>query len=173
MPRPRRAKIEHPTLDFNAQSAHALKTSVEASIYCNAEAAPVPYRMMAAIIDTAIGLAGVGVFAATFHLAGYEFPLTKQTGWVLGATTLLITLLYRTLFGLGGGDTIGLRLTRLRLVNFDGRPANRQERLFRLAGGIVSTSAIAIGLAWALVEEEHLTWHDLMSKTFPTLRQAD
>jgi uncharacterized RDD family membrane protein YckC len=169
-PRPRRAKVEHPTLDFSAQSAHALKTSVEASIYCSAEAAPVPYRIMAAIIDTGIGLAGAGVFAATFHLAGYDFEWTRQTAWVLGAATLIITLLYRTLFSLGCGDTVGLRMTRLRLVNFDGRPANRRERFYRLAGGMVSSSAIAMGLLWALVEEEHLTWHDLMSKTFPTLR---
>lgn len=169
-PRPRRAKIEHPTLDFSAQGGHALKTSVEATIYCNAEAAPVAYRVMAAIIDTAIGLAGAGVFVATFNLAGYEFAWTRQTAWILGAATLMITLLYRTLFSLGCGDTIGLRLTRLRLVNFDGRPASRRERLYRLAGGMVSSSAIAIGLLWALVEEERLTWHDLMSKTFPTLR---
>ena len=170
--RPRRGKVEHPTLDFSAQSAHALKTSVEASIYCNAEAAPAAYRVMAAMIDTVIGLVGVAAFVATFHLSGYDFEWTRQTGWVLGAATLIIALLYRTLFSLGGGDTIGLRMTRLRLVNFDGRPANRRERFNRLAGGMVSTCAIGMGLLWALVEEEHLTWHDLMSKTFPTLRES-
>ena len=168
--RPRRTKIEHPTLDFNAPSPHALKTSVESAIYCNAEAAPASYRAMAAIIDTAIGLAGVGAFMATFHLAGYEFDWTLKTLQMLGAATLLILLLYRALFNLGNGDTIGLRLTRLRLIHYDGRPATRSERFYRMVGGILSAGAIGMGLVWSLVDEEHLTWHDMMSKTFPTLR---
>jgi hypothetical protein len=34
----------------------------------------------------------------------------------------------------------------------------------------VSFIAAGIGLLWALVDEERLTWHDYMSKTFPTPR---
>jgi hypothetical protein len=28
-------------------------------------------------------------------------------------------------------------------------------------------------LFWALVDEENLTWHDHISKTFPTVRESD
>ena len=34
--------------------------------------------------------------------------------------------------------------------------------------GIIGFMAAGLGLVWSLVDEERLTWHDLMSKTFPT-----
>jgi uncharacterized RDD family membrane protein YckC len=56
----------------------------------------------------------------------------------------------------------------LRILNFDGRPATRQERLARVASAWISAAPAGLGLVWALLDEETLTWHDQISKTFPT-----
>jgi len=32
----------------------------------------------------------------------------------------------------------------------------------------LSLCSLGLGLVWALVDEESLTWHDHISKTFPT-----
>jgi RDD family len=124
---------------------------------------------MAAIIDTVIGLLGLGVFLLVFHLAGYEFNWNKQTFPIVGSAAVLIAFLYRLLFCLGNGDSIGLLLTDLRLVDFYGRIPKRRDRLYRLAGGCLSCISIGMGLLWAICDEEHLTWHDHMSKTYPTM----
>ena len=53
----------------------------------------------------------------------------------------------------------------LRVVNFDGYPADARQRLVRFVCACLSTLA-GLGLLWALFDEEKLTWYDHMSKTF-------
>jgi uncharacterized RDD family membrane protein YckC len=56
----------------------------------------------------------------------------------------------------------------LRLLNFDGRPPTREQRMLRLGASFLSVLSAGLGLLWALVDEESLTWHDHISQTFPT-----
>jgi hypothetical protein len=58
------------------------------------------------------------------------------------------------------------------LINFDGFPPDGRARALRLMGGWISILSGGLGLVWALLDEEGLTWHDHMSKTFPTLRES-
>ena len=44
----------------------------------------------------------------------------------------------------------------------------RTQRFYRTASGFLSLLAAGVGLLWGLVDEETLTWHDHISKTFPT-----
>jgi hypothetical protein len=53
-------------------------------------------------------------------------------------------------------------------VNFDGQRPTQRERLQRFAWSAVSVLPAGLGLLWALVDEENLTWHDHSSKTFLT-----
>ena len=41
-------------------------------------------------------------------------------------------------------------------------------RLFRVGAAGLSVLAAGLGILWALVDEESLTWHDHISKTYPT-----
>jgi uncharacterized RDD family membrane protein YckC len=160
-------------LDFNTAKPlanHALKTSVEARIYCNAPIAQTPLRVMAALADTVIGLAGFGVYVMTFRVMGQEVTLTNSMLVSYLAAAVVIAILYRVLFCLGNGDTPGIRWTGLRVMDFDGRLPTRKQRFQRLAGGFVGVLAMGLGLLWALYDEEKLTWHDQMSQTFPTVR---
>jgi uncharacterized RDD family membrane protein YckC len=172
-PRVKRERVEHPQLDFMAEGAHTLRTSVEAAIYCNAPVAPPSFRVTAACIDTGIGLLGGVAFCATFHYAGQAIELTNQTVPMFAAAVVLISVLYRLLFCLGNGDTPGMRCASLCVVNFDGRKPTRRQRLYRFGGGLVSVVAAGLGLLWAVVDEERLTWHDHISKTFPTVSDPE
>jgi uncharacterized RDD family membrane protein YckC len=126
--------------------------------------------MMAAAIDMAIAFVALGLFLLTFQIAGAEFVLTKATAPYYAAAAILICLLYRVLFCIANFDTPGIRWTGLRVVDFDGRAPSRKHRWYRLLGGFVGAIAAGIGLLWAVVDEERLTWHDHISKTFPTPR---
>ncbi len=55
----------------------------------------------------------------------------------------------------------------LRLLHFDGRPADRRQRLLRLASGCLSLLPLGVGFLWALVDEERLTFHDHISRDVP------
>jgi uncharacterized RDD family membrane protein YckC len=77
-------------------------------------------------------------------------------------------LLYKVMWCLADGDSPGMRWTHQRLVNFDGQRPDREQRLRRVASASLSLMAAGLGIVWALVDEESLTWHDHISKTFPT-----
>lgn len=124
--------------------------------------------MIAAAFDISMILIGVGLFLGIFFLSGGILMLSKQNAPFLILVGVLMTLFYRTLWVLGNGETPGMRFAGLRLVNFDGRPPDRDQRTFRQISSLLSVLSVGLGLVWALVDEESLTWHDHISKTFPT-----
>jgi uncharacterized RDD family membrane protein YckC len=154
------------TLEF-AYAARSPK-SMDGVIYCDAPVAVPVHRAMAAAVDTGIVLMALAVFGIIFHLAGGAFVLDVKTAPMFLAAAAAIVVFYRVLWCLANGDSAGQRWTHLRLVNFDGQRPTRTQRFYRLASGLLSLLAAGIGLLWSLVDEETLTWHDHISKTFPT-----
>ena len=59
-----------------------------------------------------------------------------------------------------------MRWSSVKVLNFDGQRPTREQRLTRLFAGALSFLAAGLGLVWALADEESLTWHDHISKTF-------
>lgn len=145
-----------------------LKTLVEPSIYCNAPVAMPGQRMIAAALDVALILIAAALLMAVFAVAGGEIVLNNETRWWFAAIPVIVGLFYRALWWIACGDSPGLRFVGLKLLNFDGQPPSRQERLCRVASGCLSLFAAGLGLFWALTDEEKLTWHDHISRTFPT-----
>lgn len=137
-------------------------------IDCDAPVALPAHRLIAAAVDASIVLAAAGVFMGIFFLSGGLIALTRHTvPFFLGMASGL-AMFYRFLWCLADGDTPGMRFAGLRLVNFDGRPPNREQRGLRQVASLLSILSAGLGLVWALVDEENLTWHDHISKTFPT-----
>jgi len=157
-------------LDFHGTSANpqALRTRVEGLIYCDAPVALPTHRVMAVAADASMMLTGLGLFLAIFFLSGGDIVLSRQNAPCLLGATAGIAFFYRLLWYLAGGDTPGMRFAGLRLVNFDGNAPSREQRGLRQAAGVLSLLSVGLGLVWALVDEENLTWHDHISKTFPT-----
>jgi uncharacterized RDD family membrane protein YckC len=152
---------------------HTLPTSVVAALHCEAPVALAAHRAMAAAIDLGIPLVGFAVFLGTFRAIGGSISLDAASLPYYGVALMLITTLYRLLWCLGNCDTAGVQWAGLQLLNFNGQMPTRTERARRLAGGVVSTIALGIGLIWSLVDEEHLTWHDYISNTFLTPKFGD
>jgi uncharacterized RDD family membrane protein YckC len=141
----------------------------EASIYCKATVAVPMHRLMATAVDTSMILIGFGLFLGVAHLVGMQFGLSKPFLIGYGVGIAAMVLLYRLLWCVAEMDSIGMRACGLKLLNFDGGVPDRRQRLSRLAASLISVSPAGLGLLWALADEEKLTWHDHISKTFPTL----
>ena len=64
-----------------------------------------------------------------------------------------------------GGQTLGMRSWRLRLVGADRDGASWRQALVRFVGACFSWLALGAGFFWLLVDPDRLTWHDRVSQT--------
>jgi uncharacterized RDD family membrane protein YckC len=166
--RTRRASDSQQSLDFPG-TQKTIGTQVEAVIYCDAPVALPAHRAIAAAFDAAMVVMAMGVFLAIFFVSGGVIAFTKQNIPFFLGVGVVMALFYRFLWCVADGDTPGMRFAGLRLVDFDGRTPDREQRGMRQVAGILSLLSAGLGLVWALVDEESLTWHDHISKTFPTV----
>jgi len=167
----RKARDLQQSLDFpdSYGEPEPERTQVEAVIYCDAPVALPAHRIIAATFDISMVLIAAGLFLAIFFLAGGDLILSKQNVTFLFCVASMLAFFYRALWCLAGGDTPGMRFAGLKLVDFDGRSPDREQRGLRQMASLLSVLSAGLGLVWALVDEENLTWHDHISKTFPTI----
>ena len=168
----RRVPDTQQSLNFNGElplrNGRSLSTQVEAVIYCGARVASPTHRLLAAAIDASMVLTAVGLFLAIFFISGGVLAFTSGNLPFFAGVAVLLTVFYRSLWYLAGGDTPGMRFVGLKLVDFDGRHPDREQRGLRQVASLLSVISAGLGLVWALVDEDRLTWHDHISKTFPT-----
>jgi uncharacterized RDD family membrane protein YckC len=138
------------------------------AIACDAPVALPVHRLMAAAVDSSAVLIALGLFGVILYLCGGDFSLTRQSMIIYAGVAFLTAMFYRVLWCLGNGDSPGMRFAGLHLVDFDGRTPTRERRLLRQLVSLLSLLSAGLGLIWALVDEENLTWHDRISETFPT-----
>ena len=139
-------------------------------IYTDAPVAVPSHRAIAACADGSLVALAAGVFIGVFVAAGGTIEFTRQTVPLLIAALVVLALFYKLLWALAGGDSPGMRFAGLRVVDFDGRPPSRDQRVVRQTVSLLSLGSVGLGILWALVDDESLTWHDHISKTFPTPR---
>jgi uncharacterized RDD family membrane protein YckC len=161
------------TLNFTspAMTPAPARPARESTIYCAAQVASLPRRSLAAFVDFTVVAVALGAFVGTLYSFGGEVLLSRQSAPVYIAVAAITVFLYRLLWCLGNGDSPGMRAMQLRLVDLDGRRPDRRQRFLRMFSGWLSTLAAGLGLFWALADEESLTWHDQISRTFPTSRE--
>jgi uncharacterized RDD family membrane protein YckC len=130
--------------------------------------APLAIRAVAGVLDFAIIVVAVGIFLAVFYLMG-GVALTDLEGLRSISVAFLAIVCFYWIFYVGYlGGTSGMNWLGLRVVNFDGESPSGAQRRTRALGTILSTLSLGLGFAWSIADEEKLTWHDRMSKTFVT-----
>lgn len=166
--RPRKkASLDQQVLDFfGSQEGVSLPQS---HIICDAPVAPNSLRIQASVTDSLIMLAGMALICAAFVYLGGPGFLDKHSIPFLIASLITVPLFYKTMWAYTNRDSFGTTAAGLVIVDFDGNPPSQSRRYQRLVGSFVSVLAAGIGLIWALVDEDSLTWHDHISSTFPTL----
>jgi uncharacterized RDD family membrane protein YckC len=166
--RPRKVIAGQQNLEF-APSARGSRVQ-EGAIYCDAPVAVGTQRALAGVLDAALVTAGLVLLCVVLQVAGCPVVLNVHTAPVYLAAAAGVMIFYRLLWCYANGDSPGMRWAHLALINFDGQRPTRKQRFTRTASGFLSLAAAGLGLLWALVDEETLTWHDHISKTFPTPR---
>jgi len=98
--------------------------------------------------------------------AGLLFDLRIPDGHPLFRAYLVaISLLFYCGFWVRGGQTLGMRAWRVRLVGGDGLPVTLRAALLRYGTAILSWAPLGLGFWWILVDPQRLAWHDRLSNT--------
>jgi uncharacterized RDD family membrane protein YckC len=123
-------------------------------------------RLLAILYDSIVALAIL--FIATV-------PVVFLTGGALEDSLLYRTALraYELLVGFAffggfwrfGGQTIGMRAWKIRVIRDNGERLRWRDAALRYLMAIVSWAALGIGFAWSLFDHERRTWHDIVSRT--------
>ena len=125
-------------------------------------------RLQAALLDAAFVAGGMMLAALAFYAVGGRFQWSgKAAAPYLGAG-LALAAFYHLFWAVLGRETAGMRCVGLRSLTFDGHPPSWRRLTLRFVLFCLGIGAVGVGILWALVDDEALTMHDHMSKTFPT-----
>jgi uncharacterized RDD family membrane protein YckC len=128
--------------------------------------AAMPKRVMAAFIDALVVLLAAAVFAYIFcKITPSQVPWRLAT---VAAAAIVASFWvgYQYLLLVCAGTTPGLKLARLQLSRFDGRPVPRPLRRWRVLASVLSGFSLALGYAWFFFDEDQLCWHDRITRTY-------
>lgn len=64
-----------------------------------------------------------------------------------------------------GGQTIGMRAWRIRIVAADGGALPWPRALLRFGVALLSLAAFGLGFLWCLVDRDRRAWHDLVARS--------
>ena len=127
--------------------------------------ASLPRRMLAGLLDALVLAAALAGFGAIFVWVNPERPPMPVLATAVFVVAVLSWAAYEFLFMVYTGSTPGLRLARLGLVSFDGRPARRRVRRWRVLASYLSAFSLGLGYLWSILDEDGLCWHDRITRT--------
>lgn len=110
------------------------------------------------------------LLVAVLFIAGLPLPLIPESvrldTWVRYATLAYLVGVSFVFFGwfwTHGGQTLGMRAWRVRVVAHDDGPLDWPRAARRFAWSLLSWGAAGLGFLWSLRDAQRLAWHDRLS----------
>jgi uncharacterized RDD family membrane protein YckC len=125
-------------------------------------------RMFGELVDVLLVVVATGLFATV--VSKIDPTLLGQDRKTTFALAVLIPAIfwwvYKYLFLVYHGATIGMQLARMQLVDLDGNYPTQGRRRSRALAMLVSIFPLGLGLMWSFVDQDQLCWHDRISRTY-------
>jgi len=123
------------------------------------------FRHLLAIVYDLILLIAVLFFATGLLLPfnGGEAFTHDQIFYLVYLLT--VSFLFYGWFWTHGGQTLGLKAWKIRLLSDNLKPVTWYQALIRFMVSILSSGLFGIGFFWIFVDKNHRCWHDIVSKT--------
>ncbi len=133
----------------------------------------IAWRLLALVYDffpaLALWMLASAAFTLAFTLSGHAARqnIAPFSGlqWLLWGVCWVLTGLYAVVSWRRGGQTLGMRPWRLRVVAVDGGRPGMRALLVRYVVASISLLLAGTGFWWAWVDRDRLTWHDRVSNT--------
>jgi len=78
---------------------------------------------------------------------------------------LLVSFFFYAWFWTHGGQTLGLRAWKIKVLTLDMKPISWKQALLRFMVAIVSWGFFGLGFLWILIDKNQRSWHDHLSQT--------
>jgi uncharacterized RDD family membrane protein YckC len=128
--------------------------------------APFSRRMMATMVDAALILS---LLWGTAYLVASHFDHlpSLRVSEVCGAiATLGFAALYEWFFLKFAKVTPGMRYAQLSLCTFDDQVPNAAQVKARMKAMLISVLPVGLGVVWSIFDDDQMSWHDRLSKTY-------
>lgn len=122
-------------------------------------------RRIAAILYDSVLLFAVLFLATALLLPFTHGNAIKSGNYLYLSYLLLISCIYFSWQWTNGGQTLGMRAWRVRLLDMEGQPVNGLLATKRFFFSLVSWLLAGVGLLWAAFDNEKLALHDHCSDT--------
>ena len=76
-----------------------------------------------------------------------------------------ISMIFFGWFWTHGGQTLGMRSWKIRVIRDDNRPLGWDSVVIRYLMATISLILFGLGFLWILFDRDNLAWHDLISRT--------
>ena len=123
-------------------------------------------RIMAAIVDASLVIAAFLLFVLVFVACTAHPPMGKTAFAASGSVLFGLSVLYQWLFFSYLDATPGMRYARIALCTFDDDNPTRKTMRFRVGALLLSAMPLGLGFLWAFFDEDHLGWHDRITRTY-------
>lgn len=127
--------------------------------------APGFFRRLAAVCyDTLL------LIAVLFVATAIVLPLNGGKAFSDGrlyysAYLLTISFGFFGWFWTHGGQTLGMRAWKIKVLSFDRQPLTWKQALIRFLAALLSWGIGGLGFLWIVVSRDKRAWHDSLSKT--------
>lgn len=85
--------------------------------------------------------------------------------WWYGALLIAVAFLFYGWCWTHGGQTLGLRAWKLRVVTAQDAPLSWPDAALRFCASVTLLLPPALGLVWSLLDSQGRCWHDTLSRT--------
>ena len=124
------------------------------------------FLLIALLFTVGVIVAGVITFAINDGNAITESHPAYAVYRIFILILLFITaFLFYGWFWTHGGQTLGMRTWKLKLVSVDNNPVSWKQALIRYIGALISWGVFGLGFLWVLFNKDQKTWHDMLSET--------
>ena len=122
-------------------------------------------RRLAAIAYDTLLLFAVLFIAAWLLLIGFGEEFAGSRNPLIYIYYIGVSLLFFGWFWTHGGQTLGMKVWRIKVITEQGEPINWSQATIRFGVAMLSWSCVGAGYLWALVNNENRGWHDLASNS--------
>lgn len=122
-------------------------------------------RRLGAVVYDALLVGALLLVASALSIALNGGEALAPGNALLRGWLALVAIAFYVGFWSVGGQTLGMRAWRLRLVTRDGGPVPLHLSLLRVGFGLLSLLPAGLGFWWSLIDRDGLAWHDRGSGT--------
>jgi uncharacterized RDD family membrane protein YckC len=122
-------------------------------------------RLLAGTVDVAVVAIALAAFAYIFFRINGTVPPWRIAAESAAAVLAVLWPTYQYAFLVFSKTTPGLWLAKLEVTRFDGAPASRSLRRWRVLASLLSCASLGLGYAWCFLDEDRLSWHDRITRT--------